>query len=337
MTGHLIISLDFELHWGSFDKHPLTSSRKKYYLNTRNAINSILTLFSQYQIHATWATVGLLFNESKSELLDSLPNRMPSYKDQKLSAYNYLEANPLGENEDSDPFHFAKALIKKIIETPNQEIGTHSFAHYYCNEDGQTVEEFAEDLDAAINAGRKFNLEIKSMVFPRNQFNSEYLKVCREKGITSVRSNPADWWWQINSTSDESWLKRIYRGADAYLPLGKKTSFPVSTLDSIQMPLLIPASRLLRPYRKSEFILNKRRISRIKNEMSIAAKSNEIYHLWWHPHNFGNNTFKNLEGLKEIISHFNLLKNNFGFQSLNMGQLAEMVLKNELTQAHGER
>ena len=34
-------------------------------------------------------------------------------------------------------------------------------------------------------------------------------------------------------------------------------------------------------------IINSLRLNRIKNEIIQAAKAGEIYHLWWHPHNFG--------------------------------------------------
>ena len=38
-------------------------------------------------------------------------------------------------------------------------------------------------------------ISLKSLVFPRNQFNESYLKVCVELGIENVRSNPNNWYW----------------------------------------------------------------------------------------------------------------------------------------------
>ena len=54
-----IISLDFELKWGvlEFDER-----YNKNLLVARQVIPKILTLFKEYQIKATWAVVGLLFN-----------------------------------------------------------------------------------------------------------------------------------------------------------------------------------------------------------------------------------------------------------------------------------
>jgi hypothetical protein len=35
-------------------------------------------------------------------------------------------------------------------------------------------------------------LELKSLVFPRNQYNSDYLKTCEELGINTIRTNPSN-------------------------------------------------------------------------------------------------------------------------------------------------
>jgi hypothetical protein len=327
--GHFIISLDFELHWGSFDKHPLDDDRKTYYLNTRKAINEILSIFEEYNIHATWASVGFLFHENKEVLLTYTPNKIPDYHNSTLSPYLYIKKNLIGNNEAEDPFHFAASLMDSIKATPFQEIATHSYSHFYCNEKGATAEAFDKDLKMAISVASKFNISLKSMVFARNQFNTECLKICNENGIVAVRSNPEDWWWKINSTVQESPVKRFFRGADAYFPLGKKTSYSISKIDSENLPVLIPASGLLRPYRGKDLLLNRLKINRIKNEMSVAAKSHEVYHLWWHPHNFGYSTSENLRDLKIILDHFKHLNNKFNFQSLNMAEITDRILKPE--------
>jgi pyruvate-formate lyase len=56
--------------------------------------------------------------------------------------------------------------------------------------------------------------------------------------------------------------------------------------------------------------------------MTYAAKNGEVYHLWWHPHNFGKNQDQNFKNLKEILDHFASLKNEYGMKSLNMNEVA---------------
>ena len=60
------------------------------------------------------------------------------------------------------------------------------------------------------------------------------------------------------------------------------------------------------------------RLRRIKKSMTYAAKRGEIFHLWWHPHNFGVNQEQNFENLTEILKHFKALEKEYGMQSASM-------------------
>jgi peptidoglycan/xylan/chitin deacetylase (PgdA/CDA1 family) len=327
MNGPMFtISLDFELHWGGFEKWPI-ENYKQYFLNTREVIPEMLRLFKENEVHTTWATVGMLFHGTKKNLLHSKPVLTPTYKIPELSAYNFIEHTGIGNSEKDDPFHFAETLVEQITETSGQELGSHTFAHYYCNEAGQTVEQFRADLRAAQQSAARYGKKLNSLVFPRNQFNEEYLRVCYQEGFVAVRDNPADWFWKIRSTQRESKWKRLNRGLDAYLPMGKKNTYALESLQYREgLPVCIPASRLLRPYQPRELFLNDMKIFRVKQEMSRAAKNNEVYHLWWHPHNFGYYPAENLEGLKQILNHFSLCRQRYGMESLSMGEVAELVI-----------
>ena len=330
MKGAFCISLDFELHWGGFEKWPLDlkgdnavkNSYNKYFLCTREVIPRVLNLFSQYEMHVTWAAVGMLLHSTREELLSNAPTVRPTYKATELSAYNYIEQVGIGPDEASDPFHFGNSLVKEILNTPNQELGTHTFSHYYCNEAGQTVAQFKEDLMAAQRAAATHGRTLRSLVFPRNQFNDSYLKACYELGIRVVRSNPVDWFWHIESTQAESGWKRLHRGMDAYFPIGGKNTYRLEGIQTREgYPICLPASRLLRPYQRREFVLNDMKISRILGEMKSAANNSEVYHLWWHPHNFANYPEQSLSGLKKILDGFHKLRAASQMESLNMGEL----------------
>ena len=145
--ARLIVSLDFELFWGMLDVTTLEDYRD-HVLGGREAIPEMLELFRKYGIHATWATVGFLFGEGPEALREYLPEKGPSYSDTALDGYARLrDVTP----EDRDCF-FAPELIGKIAATPGQEIGSHTFCHYYCREAGQTPEEFRMDMRAAREA-----------------------------------------------------------------------------------------------------------------------------------------------------------------------------------------
>ena len=327
-NGVFIVSLDFELHWGGFEKWPL-ESYKQYFLNTRRVIPQILNAFHDFEVHATWATVGMLFHDRKESLLKAAPPLRPSYKARELSAYEFINKFGIGDSENEDPFHFGKELVQKIGNTPFQEIGSHTFAHYYCNEEGQTLDEFRADLQAAQRSASMHNLKLRSLVFPRNQFNESYLRVCFEEGFLAVRDNPKDWFWSIQGTQNESFWKRLVRGTDAYFSVGKKGSFAIADLaNHSELPVSIPASRLFRPYNPKELFLNELKITRIKEEMEWAARAGEAYHLWWHPHNFGHYPVESMVSLKKILNHYAFCKEKYEMESLHMAEVAEQVLQN---------
>src|SRR5687767_2475335 len=164
-SGVFTISLDFELHWGVFDVLSIEDYRRNL-LGARAAIPRLLRLFAEFEVHATWAVVGFLFCESRDELLAVAPSLRPHYRDPSLSAYRFIEEAGIGVDEASDPFHFAPSLIRLIAEQPHQEIGTHTFSHYYCLEPGQDAGTFAADLDAALVMAAKYQLTLRSIVLP---------------------------------------------------------------------------------------------------------------------------------------------------------------------------
>jgi len=316
--GYLVISLDFELLWGVFDKvnH---KQKETYFDNTRKVIPEIINLFSEYNIHCTWATVGMLFNENFIEWETNKPNNLPNYKNTNLSAYNYGELNKM---ELSSQSCFAKDLILQIKNSSNQELATHTYSHYYCLENGQDLLSFKADLEKSISLAAAMGIELKSLVFPRNQFNKAYLKICYDLGINNVRSNPTDWYWK--DTQSTSLKNKLFRTGDAYFGTMNK-SYSIGQLKKIEgSPLSQKASRLLRPY-TSNSLLNNLKLKRIKSEMTYAARNNQIYHLWWHPHNFGNNPIENIADLKNLLEHYRKCEEKYGFGSATMSEINSFV------------
>jgi peptidoglycan/xylan/chitin deacetylase (PgdA/CDA1 family) len=337
VAGIFTISLDFELHWGGFEKWPLKSPRSivdsrqltvdygQYFLNTRKAIPQMLALFERYGVHVTWASVGMLMHNNFQSLQKNFPAIRPTYLHTELSAYSYIDQIGIGADEQQDPFHYADTLVRQILNTEHQELGSHTFSHYYCNEVGQTVEQFRADLQAAQRAASVYGVTLKSLVFPRNQFNDDYLRVCFEEGFTSVRSNPHDWFWNIGTREETAW-KRLNRGLDAYFSIGSKNTYALDSIDvRAGLPLCLPASRLLRPYRPKELFLNRFKVDRIKDEMQRAANANEVYHLWWHPHNFGWYPKESLGALEDILRTYKLCTERWGMNSLSMGEITQAV------------
>lgn len=314
--GALIISLDFELYWSIENKIPLNNCKDNI-LAIRSIIPSLLELFDEYKIHATWATVGFIFFENKEDLIKGLPDKLPNYLNEKLSPYKNI--NDIGLNEKEDPFHYAPSLIKLIASYPNQEIATHTFSHYRCLEDRQDKDAFRADLESAKKVAQKYNFNLESIVFPYNQVNNQYLAICKKMGIKAYRGNL--------SSEKGSLITRILHLADAYFNISGHNAYSLDNL-SHDYCVNIPSSRFLRPYSSSLKFLEPLRFHRILSDLDYAAKNNLIYHLWWHPRNFGfgDKIEKNMLFLKKILEHFSNLRDKYRMESLNMLELTNKFL-----------
>ncbi|WP_312078041.1 polysaccharide deacetylase family protein [Chryseobacterium sp.] len=321
-SGKFVVSLDFELMWGMRDKENIATYGENI-LGVHHVIPKLLEVFDQYNIKATFSTVGFLFFENKADLLSELPSIKPNYTDVNLSPYNgYFDI--LDENHIADKYHFAPELIRQIQKYPSQEIGTHTYSHYYCLEPGQTTESFYVDLKKAIDIAKKYNIETTSLVFPRNQFNEEYLKLCADLGIQCYRGNERSWIYKAKNGENENLFRRAIRLIDAYINISGHNCYTDQDLKG-KFPLDIPSSRFLRPYISKLNFLEKLRLNRIKKGMTHAAKNNLMFHLWWHPHNFGVNQNKNFNFLEKILQHYSDLNKKYNFQSYKMTEMANLL------------
>lgn len=316
-TPRLVISLDFELAWGM----GATKAYGSYHANIlgeRQAVPRILDLAERYGIGCTWATVGLLFFDEKEEMLECLPEARPHYQDADLSAYARLDR--VGRNEQEDPLHFGLSLIRLIQACPRQQLAGHTFSHYYCLEDDGNAAAFAADLAAAARAAERRGADLESLVFPRNQVRPAYLALCADAGYRSFRGTQDDGLHRSRPRKDEGAWLRLGRTLDCYQPFlrAHRAVRPAAVGEMVD----IPASRFLRPAVASAPILNQLQLQRIEGEMTAAARSGGVYHLWWHPHNFGRDTELNLFGLRKIFEHFARLSDQYGMTASTMRDIA---------------
>lgn len=320
MPGIFTISLDLELFWGVRDSRSFDAYEANL-RGEREAIEGTLDLFEAHGVHATWATLGFLFFRDIAELRQHLPRVLPDYQRQQLSSYRYIDERAWGHD---DVFHFAPETIERIRNCPGQEIGTHTFSHYYCLEAGQTIEAFRADMQAAVEIAKAKGIPIASLVFPRNQGNPSYLPVLDELGIACYRGNESASFYKPRNQQEQSAMVRAMRLLDAYINLSGYNTYSLEECAQSR-PFNISASRFLRPYSRSLAVLESLRLHRIKRAMRDAATGNRLFHLWWHPHNFGADVKRNLAFLQKILAYFSQLNQRYGMQACNMGEVAALL------------
>lgn len=318
VTGKFIVSLDFELYWGLTDSAPFDKC-KPYIKKGCEAIPKLLELFIKHNIHATWGVVGMLFADSKEDLQKYVPEVRPEYVRDAVFPYDYYETADY--SKDNNVAHFAPDLINLIMKTKDQEIGSHTFSHYYCKELGHSINTFEHDIKAARKIAKdKFGFDLTSIIFPRNYVNKEYFECLKQNGFKELRGNPEGYAYNRGTM-----LARILRMLDTYFNvLGDKTYDEKTCLQDGYVD--IKASIFFRKYNHKLRFFEPLKMRCIKKQMTRAAKKGRVFHLWWHPHNMGHNPEIFLNQIEELLIHFDSLKKKYGFESLSMGELAEEVL-----------
>jgi peptidoglycan/xylan/chitin deacetylase (PgdA/CDA1 family) len=319
--GAFVISLDFELHWGVRDHERPDGLYRANLVGARKAIPRLLEMFERYGISATWAIVGFLFALSREERRKYEPALCPCYDNRALDPY--LE--PIGDGEEDDPLHFAPSLIEQIRLCPDQEIATHTFSHHYCREPGQTVESFKADLHSAIAIAAARGIQFRSLVFPRNQMNPEYSQAVIDVGIICYRGSEPGWMHRGITRQERTMGLRIARVADSYLDItGNRTTRWEEILEPSGL-CNVRASRFLWPYRPGLKELENKRLKRMIDQVKFAAEEDAIFHIWFHPHNFGVHLQQNLKVLEAILQAFAFARERYGMRSLSMNAVAETV------------
>jgi len=312
-VSQFVISLDFELFWGVSHSQTVAS----YGRNVQgewDAVPRLLMLFRRYGIRVSWATVGMAMCRNYQEWRDIRPTVLPGYFRKEISPYNLDKL----VREHPNLF-FARPLVEQILATPGQELATHTYSHFYCNEAGATPEQFAADLTCARAIAAELGVHCRSLVLPRNQIIEKFLSVLPDAGIQVYRGNANHWLYRNGDIVTGGIAGRAVRFADGCLPLSGRCDGHVERSGDL---LNLPASLFLYPWTERQSALVPIRLFRLKRCMTAAARVGSICHLWWHPHNFGVNTDRNLALLESLLQHYRMLADQYGMQSSCMGDFA---------------
>lgn len=311
----LVISLDFELFWGVADSRTIAGYRNNIE-GEWNAIPRMLRLFRQYGVQATWATVGMLMCRDHKQWREIRPSIMPGYLRQQCSTYLMDKVA-----FEYPKLFFARPLVEQILETPGQEVATHTYSHFFCGEKGATPEQFVADLACAQSVASDMGVRCSSLVFPHNQVRKDFVDELAKAGIHAYRGNPDHWLYHGGHFTPGGIAGRAIRFADAWLPLTGAHVAHVETSDN--GPINVPASLFLRPWSSRLTAIESIRLARLKQAMTTAARQGGICHLWWHPHNFGVNMEPNIAVLESLLRHYCILRDQYGMRSLTLAAAAQ--------------
>lgn len=303
MPGALVISLDFELYWGVPELFTL-GRYQEHIQGVQKVVPSLLRLFEAREIAVTWATVGAIGITNHQDLA-AYAEKIPSGAHSDVLRYTLLNRSA----DRNDARFFAPALIAEILKTKRQEYATHSVFHTHALSSGQAA--FAADIACLPSLNKKLGLpQPVSIVLPRNQYDTKTLQTCRNIGLRCFRPTPSQWY--SRPAKRETLARRGARLVDSYFDVFDDLTRTVETTEQM---VGVPGSAFFR----ASAPLHRRMRARLETALHLAAKRHEIFHLWWHPHNFGANPADCLNALEGVLDVFDTCRVRHGMRSASMG------------------
>lgn len=119
-------------------------------------------------------------------------------------------------------------------------------------------------------------------------------------------------------------LRRALRLADSMVSLSGNGGYRRGGLVPDGDGLVdVRASRFLRPFSRRLGLLNGLTLRRVCSDIKSCAREGKVYHLWWHPHNFGMDLRENMGRLERILDCFSRQRERYGMESMNMGDIVK--------------
>jgi peptidoglycan/xylan/chitin deacetylase (PgdA/CDA1 family) len=282
--GAFVISLDFELAWGTRGR-PAASKVGPYLDGARDAIRDMLDLFEEFNVSATWATVGAL--------LMAQPGAQRRHRMITASRFDDI---PAGDHL-SAPNWYAEDILDQILNCPvPQEIGCHTLTHLYVNTQAEGREELADELDLFLELFEELRLpRPRSFVFPKAY--QAHFDLLAERDFYAYRGPEDRWYESLPGTLPAAGI-RLADSVAGFTPRVRHCEHHSRNL------WMIPASQFYSPFMGvGQYVPLQSRVRKAVNGLNHAARHGGVYHLWTHPFNMGYRTEGLLLGLRQILEH----------------------------------
>ena len=188
--GAFVISLDFELIWGTMDMSGPERFRPACERERSEVFGALLTMFEEFGIPATWCVLGHVMLES----CDPVNGRKHPEIVRPTHAWqqgDWFTHDPCTD-ERRAPIFYGRSLVERLLEARvPQEIGCHSFSHVIFGDQGCSRETAASEIRACVRVAGELGITPRSFAFPRNQVG--HLDILREHGFTCFRGPEPTW------------------------------------------------------------------------------------------------------------------------------------------------
>jgi peptidoglycan/xylan/chitin deacetylase (PgdA/CDA1 family) len=298
--GVFTLSLDFELIWGTVDHGGPEHFRRACEIEHDVIVDRLLALLAEFDVSATWCTVGHLFLSSCAAH-DGVKHPEIVRPSHAWIEGDWFASDP-ATNERADPIFYGASLIEKIRACPvEQEIGCHSFSHVIFGGPGCSRETAASELAECVRLAGESGISLESFAFPRNQVG--HLDVLRDFGLRCYRGPEPVWY-------ERPWTPRaLHRIAHLADVLTARTPPVVLPREEISGLWNAPGSMMYFPmHGRRRHIPLSLRVRRAHRGLERAANQRKIFHLWFHPTNLADETNQMFSGLRAIFERVDELR-----------------------------
>jgi hypothetical protein len=304
----VVISLDLELSWGSFDLGFNDELLKRARWTHDTGVPNLLRHLTRNGISASWAVVGAMMRPSLPDI-SGLPE--VNYSHFRRPWFSYV---PKHSCERTHPEWFGASLVEMIKSAkPQQEIGFHSFSHVPFGYPGMTRERAIAEYRHCAQIALELGIPPTCFVFPRNLV--AYLSDLRSAGFTCFRDVD-----ELRIRSADRRIRSLYMVFADFMGLSPSIVEP-----SFKEGLVsIPGSLLIRcedGWRK--YIPDASRLRRLRKGLDLVRRKGGVFHVWFHPENL----YAEWPRLENVVARFleelGVLVRNDDLRCLTMGELAD--------------
>ena len=315
--GAFVLSLDFELIWGTLDIAGAAGFRRQCEIERTEVVEQLLELFIEFEIPATWLVVGHLLLE-RCDAVNGVRHPEIVRPRHAWCSADWFARDPGGDEIDA-PLFFGRSLVEKIRRCPvPQEIGSHSFSHVIFGDPGCSAATARSELEACSRAAQEIRIDLRSFSFPRNDVGHQGL--LKEYGFTCFRG-PEPRWYQAPTVP--SVIRRLGHLCDVLAARRPPAVLPRRTKDGL---IDIPGSMVYFPaHGPRRFLPMAWRVNRALRGIDLAAQTRRVFHLWMHPTNMADSPDKMFEGLRRILEWAVALRTRGVLETVSMGTLASRL------------
>lgn len=297
----VVISIDAELAWGFHDRRPLPVERIRA---GRRSWRNLVDVFDEYDLPATWAVVGHLFQDECEEEHAGHPAgpRPCTWKPDRA--------------EPADLW-FGGNLVESVRDAAvDHEISAHGYTHVHFDHE-RMHREFAEsELSACVDAAAERGLSFDSFVFPVNRIR--YRDLLAERGFTCYRGTVPQATNRgrklVDAVRDRGGPPIVTPVVDEYGLVNVPASLNLFSFEDLARTFVQPLW--------GDPIAN-----RVERGMEALAEREGVLHLWFHPHDLTRQ--RDFERLRAVLDQVERGRDELGIEVETMGQVAERVAASE--------